>query len=136
MTLSVKTEIRNQWLSDIADNIDDGAGNGVLNIYSGVRPSTGDAATGDLLASLQCSKPCYSSISNGVLTFDSFTDDSDTDNTGTATWARITDSDGNFVIDIDVGESGSGADIILNSVSIFAGGILRINSGSISTGNA
>jgi hypothetical protein len=69
-----------------------------------------------------------------VLTFSAFTDDSSADATGTATWARITDSADTFVCDASVGTSG--ADINLNSTSITVGGIIRITSGTLTAGNA
>jgi hypothetical protein len=53
-----------------------------------------------------------------VLTFDTITQDSSANATGTATWFRIVDSDGNFVIDGTVGTSG--ADLNLNTTAIVA----------------
>lgn len=135
MSLSVKTDIRNNWLDTIANAIDAGTGPGVLEFYDGSRPATGGTET-TLLGTVTCSEPCAPAATNGELTFNSFVDDDNTAADGVATWARFKDSGGNFVADVDVGESGSGADIILNSTNITAGGILRVNSGTITTGNA
>ena len=55
---------------------------------------------------------------------------------GTATWARIADSAGTFVGDVDIGVSGSGATIVMNTTSIVAGGSISITSAQITEGNA
>lgn len=135
MALGVLTTIRNGWLDDIATAIDAGSGAGKIKFYSGTRPATGAAITDQtLLGTVTCSDPCAGSAASGVLTFSAFTDDSDADATGTATWARITDSDDTFVCDCSVGTSGE--DINLNSTSITAGGIIRVSSGTLTAGNA
>ena len=132
MALGVLLSIRNSWLTSIANAIDVGTAGGKIKFYDGTRPATGGTAT-TLLGTVTCSTTC-GTVSNGVLTFASFTEDSSADATGTATWARITDSDDNFVCDCSVGTSG--ADINLNSTSITAGGIVRITSGTLTAGNA
>ena len=132
MALGVVESIRNAWLTAIANAIDAGAAGGKVKFYSGTRPSTGGTAT-TLLGTVTCATVC-GTVSGGVLTFASFTEDSSADATGVATWARITDSNDTFVCDCSVGTSG--ADINLNSTSITAGGIIRITSGSLTAGNA
>jgi len=137
MTLGIKVEIRNGFLDDIKAAIDAGSGAGKLKLYTATRPATGAAITTQtLLGTVVCSDPCAPAADAGVLTFSAFTDDEDADASGDATWARLTDSSDNFVADASVGISGSGADIILNSVSIAAGGIIRITSGTLTAGNA
>lgn len=110
------------------DRIDGGAGAGTIQIRSGTRPVNGDAAaTGTLLATLTFSDPAFGDTSTaGVATANSITQDSSADNTGTATWARILDSNSAPVMDGTVGTSG--ADINLDSVSIVAGGTVSITS--------
>lgn len=132
MALGVLLSIRNAWLTAIANAIDAGSAGGKIKFYDGTRPATGGTAT-TLLGTVTCATTC-GTVSNGVLTFASLTEDSSADATGTATWARITDSDDNFVCDCSVGTSG--ADINLNSTSITAGGIIRITSGTLTAGNA
>ncbi len=53
--------------------------------------------------------------------------------TGTATWFREVDSNGNFILDGDVGISG--ADLNLNDVNIVAGQPVNISSYVITEGN-
>ena len=102
---------------------------GLIEIRSGTQPASANNATaGTLLATLQLSSPVEASITNGVLTFGTITEDSSADATGTATWARVRGGDTNneTVFDCDVGTSG--ATINLNTTSIVAGGPVRITS--------
>lgn len=135
MALGIATTIRNNMLNQIRDAIDGGGGAGTIKIYTGTRPATGAALSGNtLLGTLTCSDPCAAAASGGVLTFNSITQDAAADATGTATWARIEDSAAAFVCDASVGTSG--ADINLSSVSITAGGPISITSATITAPNA
>ena len=133
MALGLAAAIRNARLDEIRDAIDAGAGAGVVKIYDGTRPSTGGAAT-TLLGTVTCSDPSAPNASSGVLTFNAFTEDSSADNDGTATWARFEDSTGTFVADMDVGTSS--AELIMNTTTITQGGPIRIDSGTLTEGNA
>jgi hypothetical protein len=119
----------------LADLIDAGSAGGKIKFYTASRPATGAAITSQtLLGTVTCANSCMASITNGVGTFNSFTEDSNAAASGDAAWARITDSNDVFVCDVSVGTSGT--DIVLNSVSISAGGIIRITSGTLTAGNA
>ena len=118
-------------LTAVKDAIDAGAGPGVLSIYTGPQPDPGAAVTTQtLLAALACADPC-GTVAGSTLTL-TINDDQAADDTGTAVWARITDSDGNWVADMDVGNEASGAALKLNTVQIVAGGTVRITSATIS----
>lgn len=140
MTIKLATSIRNARANAIAASIDAGSSGGKLNIYSGSRPSSGggaiDAFTNLLLGTLTFSKPCAASVDNGVLTFAGIAQDSAADNSGTATWARITNSDGVYSIDMDVSVNSGSGDIKLNATDIIAGGPISIISASLTEGNA
>lgn len=136
MAIGLSTTIRNARLTAIVDAIDGGSGAGTLKIYSGVRPATGGALSGNtLLATLTFTDPC-GSVSGGVLTFDTITADASADDDGTATWARLADSAGTFCLDLGCGESGSGKEIIFNSANFTSGGEVSISSMQITAGNA
>lgn len=118
-----------QAMGDAAvDLIDAGAGAGTIQIRSGTRPVTADAAaTGTLLATLTFSDPAFgATTTGGVATASAITSDTDADNTGTATWARVLDSDSNTIMDLSVGTSGT--EITLDSVAIVAGGTVSLTS--------
>lgn len=133
MSLGVLVSIRNAWLDAIKTAIDAGAAGGTIDFYDGTRPATGGTAT-TLLGTVTFAAICAPAASNGVLTFSEMTEDEAANATGTATWARISDSDGTFVCDCSVGTSGE--DINLNSVAITLNGIIRVTSGTLTAGNA
>ena len=132
MAIGMTALLRNARLDAIVTKIDAGAGAGTLNIYDGTRPATGGAAT-TLLGTLTFSDPSAPAASAGVLTFSAITSDSSADATSTATWARIADSNGLFVMDCSVATAG--ADINLNSVAIQSGAQISVTSAVITEGN-
>lgn len=136
MTMGYATTLRNTRLNDIRDAIDAGAGAGTVKIYTGTRPSTGAALSGNtLLSTGTFSDPSAPAATSGVLTFSSISY-TDAVADGTATWARIEDSDGTFVADASVGTAGSGEDITLNAVTFVTGGPVNHVSATITGGNA
>jgi hypothetical protein len=133
MTIAYIEALRNNMLDEITALIDAGAGAGLLRIYDGSRPATCGAAT-TLLAELTYSDPAMNAAGSGVVVGDTITDDSSANATGTATWFRTVDSNGNCVIDGDVGTSGS--DLNLNSTSITATQVVSCSQFDITGGNA
>ena len=113
MTVAFSTALNNERLNVIRDTIDAGAGAGLVRLYDSTRPASGGAAT-TLLAELVMTDPSAPNAAAGVLTMSAINDAAGANATGTATWFRTVDSNGNFVIDGDAGASGSGADLILN----------------------
>lgn len=135
MALGIVVTVRNAQLDAIRDAIDAGAAGGKVKVYDGSRPATGVAVGAQvLLGTVTCSATSAANASGGVLTFNAFTEDSSADASGTATWARVTDSDDTFVCDMSVGTAA--ADLIMNTVTIVSGGPIRIDSGTITAGNA
>lgn len=123
---------RNSMLDNLRTNMDAGTAAATIKIYSGTQPANADAALSGntLLATLTCTDPVAPAASGGTLTFNSITEDSSADATGTATFARIADSNSNTIFDCDVGTSG--ATINLNTTSLVAGGPVRITSFTVS----
>lgn len=132
MAIAYSTTLRNSRLDAVDDAVNAGAGAGLLRIYDGARPATGGAAT-TLLAELTFSDPAFSAASGGTLTASAITDDTSANATGTATWFRVVDSNATFVMDGDVGTSGS--DLNLNTTSIQAGGTVEVTSFVLTAGN-
>lgn len=106
-----------------------------LRIYNGSQPATGGTAT-TLLAELTCNASAFAgAAASGVLTLNAITSDTAADATGTATWARITKSDGTtHVLDCTVGTAG--ADINLNTVSIVINAQVSVTSATLTEANA
>ena len=115
----------------VVDLIDGGAGAGTIQIYDGTQPANANTAvtTQNLLATLTFSDPAFGNTNaSGVATAGSITGDSSADATGTASWARILDSNSNVIFDCDVGESADSPTITLASKSIAAGVEVNITS--------
>lgn len=107
----------------------------VIQIYSGSVPADADAANaGTLLATLTCNATAATSIVDdtpgAIATFAAITQDSSADNTGTASFFRISTQSGGTVT--DQGTVGtSSADLILNTVSITSGSVVSISAATI-----
>lgn len=118
MAIGLATSLRTNRVTQILNAMDAGAGAAKIRIYNGTRPATGGTAT-TLLAELTCSDPS-GTVTNGVFTLSAITQDSSADATGTATWFRIVDSTGAFVLDGSVSAIGGGGDLQLGTTSIIA----------------
>lgn len=107
----------------------------VIQIYDGTPPADADAAEANtLLAELTCSATAFATVGDAapgaVGTFDTITDDSSANATGTATHFRIlTQNGGTTIAQGTVGTSS--ADLVLNTVSITSGSTVSISSATI-----
>ena len=132
---TVSQLLRQAYLRGVRDFfLDAKTSNAQVRIYSGVQPATPGGAltiTEVLLATLVLDKPS-GAISGDELILVSSTVTLVT-NTGTATWARVVDGDGNWGLDTNVGGPGSvaanTAGIELDSVNLVAGGKVAMLSG-------
>jgi len=131
MAIEINDTLANSRADQITTARDAGAGSGLIRIYDGVRPAKGGTAT-TLLAELTFSDPSSPAASSGVLTASTITG-ANAVATGTATWYREVDSNGVFVLDGDVGVSGS--DLNLNTTSIVIGNPVNITSYIVTEGN-
>lgn len=116
----------------MADAIDGEYNDGYLRIYDGSRPANPATAvtTQVLLAELRFANPAASSVTNGVITFDTISPDTSANNTGTASWARCLKSDGTTAIcDLNVGTSD--ANVIVSTTAISAGVEVSVTSASV-----
>ena len=125
--------LKDAVLAPIVTAIDAGSGAGTIKIYSGAIPANAATAITSqvLLGTLTFSDPC-GTIADNALTMDAITQDSSADKTGTAAWARIADSDGVTVMDINVTTTGGGGALTLNTTNIVIGGPILITSFIIS----
>ena len=108
---------------------------GKLEIYAGAKPATG-GAEGTTLAVFTLGSPFAPAPVSAV---QSPTLPAATTGVaaGTAGWARVTKTDGTTaVMDLTVGLAGSGAQVILNTLSITIGGAVSITSWTIVGGDA
>ena len=116
----------NTAVSAEADAFDTEAATGYLRIYSvgSGRPATPDTAITDqtLLAELRFGNPAFGAAANGVLTANAITPDASANAGGNAAFYRVLKSDGTTPLeDGEVGATGSGSDLELNSIAISLG---------------
>jgi hypothetical protein len=133
MALGYDTTLRNSRLDAVSTRA---GANARLRIYSGTRPTTGAAIGGaTLLADLACGSTFAPPASGGVLTLNPITS-ATAAATGTATWFRITQSNGTtFVADGQVTGTGGSGDLRLSTTSIVQGGTVSVSSFSITAAN-
>lgn len=127
--LNLNTAVKNAMLLPLADAIDAGSAGGTIKLYTGVMPALPSTAvtTQTLLGTLTFADPC-GTVAAGALTMGAITQDNSADATGLAAWARIADSAGVAVADVDVSSTGGGGALQLNTTNIVAGGPILITS--------
>lgn len=110
--------------------IDAGSAGGKIKFYTAPMPaSANDAPTGaTLLATCTFSATCASDPVTGTMTFSAITKDSSVDDDGVTTWARITDSDDNTILDTNVATADAGINLV--STTLAAGTELTISAGT------
>jgi hypothetical protein len=130
---TLSTTARNAGADAVGNLADAGAGPGTIKIYTGSSPGPDSAVTGTLLAEFTLSDPAFGAAATGVKTLDitPAVEDTSANATGTAGYARLADSVPATVMDLTVTATGGGGDIELNSVSINAGVVVTITSGTI-----
>jgi len=132
MTIQIADTLRTARADLITAARDAGIGAGKIRLYDGVRPSKGGVAT-TLLAELTFSATSAPAASTGVLTASAITGDTSADNTGTASWFREVDGDNVFILDGDIGLTGS--DLNLNTLDVVSGLPVNITSYVTTEGN-
>ncbi len=121
MTISVATSLRNNYLQSLANAVDAAATPGILTVFSGTRPASGAAITSQTaLVTQELTQPAFGAPGNGVMTAEDFTPTA-IEAAGQSVWFRITDGDGNFVLDGDVG---TGATDLTVSTTTFTVGVI------------
>lgn len=136
---NISNAAQNAACEAVVDLIDAGASNGTIVIYAddgnGVPANADTPITNQTaLGTLAFSDPAYGiagDITPGQADANAITGETSATGTGTAAWARIYDSDGAPVMDIDVGVIASGARLELDSTSIAAGGSIDVTSLSV-----
>lgn len=130
MAVRLSVALANTLANAVDDEVNGGAGDGTLKIYSGTQPATADdAASGTLLATFTLEATAFGAASSGTITLAGVPMTVAAGNSGTAGWFRIEQSDGDNVLDGSVGTSGS--QINLNTTSITSGVNVTITSGTI-----
>lgn len=130
LNTTISTAARNAAVDAITALLNAG-GAGTVKIYTGTQPAGPGTAVGaqTLLGTLTLTATAFGAASGGTATAAAITSDTSADATGTATWFRAASGAGTAVIDGSVGTATS--DMILDSVSIIAGGTIAVTSWTI-----
>lgn len=127
MTLRYNTALTNTIVSAFESTFEGGN----LEIYSGAQPATGDtAASGTLLATIPLPADAFTTASGGQISKQGTWEDT-VDTSGTAGWARLSNSAGTDSMDLNVTATGGGGEIELDSTSLVAGGIVSVSTFNI-----
>lgn len=131
MTIHIKSTVRNSMLSALNTAANAGSGAATIEVRSGSQPANADAAdVGTVLATFTCADPGFETPASGVMDLDANPDLTTTASaTGTASWARMKDSDGNVIFDGSVGTSG--ADFTITSTSVVSGQTVTLTVGAL-----
>lgn len=131
MTIHIKATVRNDMLAAINTAANAGSGAATIELRSGTQPANADAAdVGSVLATFTCADPAFETPASGVIDVDANPDLSTTaSGTGTASWARMKDSNGVVVFDGSVATSGG--DYTITSVSIVSGQTVTLTVGAL-----
>lgn len=130
---ALRADIADLWIS----YFDAGSGPATIEFYTGTIPTAlGDTLTTQVkLGTLTCSDPSATQTA-GVITFDTITQDSAADASGTAAWAYIKDSTGAIVNAVDVTDEEGNGVIKLNTTTVVEGGPIQISSLTFTVGGA
>jgi hypothetical protein len=102
-----------------------GTGTAAVQLYESPRPATpGDAPTTPMLASIALNEPAGTVIA-GALVMEP-TSPATVAVSGTPTWARVVNRDGDVAFDMDAGPVDSGAECILSQSGLVAGSQVAI----------
>ncbi len=134
MTLRLSTVVRNARLQQVINALGNSA---QIRIFTTPRPANVAAAeTGTLLGELTGGTPFAPAASGGTATANAITNDSAANATGTAAWARLRDSGGTAIVDVDVTNVGGGGELELVTTSIVIGQPIQMTSLVLNEGNA
>lgn len=122
MNLAFSPSLRQARAEAIVADFDKAATAGRIELYATTQPAGGASAGGSPLVTIALQKPC-GTVTAGVVTF-ATTPPGQINPGGVALWARGRDGDGNWVIDGDVGVTGSDAVFTLDDVTLLLGGFL------------
>jgi hypothetical protein len=123
----ISTELKSAMLGCVLTWLGSGA---KVQVYGSAQPDFGATVSDTPLVAIPLQSPA-GVVSGGVLTL-SKTDEVMVTTAGTAVWARIINSDGVIGMDVAVSANDGGAPLQLSSLTLYAGGYLRLLSGTLS----
>ena len=134
MAITLLIANKNTLLDQINTMLNAGTGAATIKVYDGTQPANADTALSGntLLAEFAMTDPAAPAAASGDLTLSAIGDDISADATGTASWARIADSNGLTVFDVDVTATGGGGGMEFNTVSFVILKTISVSSFTVS----
>jgi len=139
--LGYSQTLRHAQLDQIQPLVDGGGAAGSIEVYSGTQPLNGatPAVANLVLCQFSLAFPSFGSAVNDAITAGAIADTLgtvDASPTGqTATWFRVTDSNGAFILDGTVGLVGSGAEMEMPTTLISENLTVSVSSYTHTSGN-
>ncbi len=128
MAIDIATQVKNEMLMTFMYKIATQDGSGKLLFYGDPRPTSGKAITTQTkYAEATMPPPNLSSIQFGVFSVTGIPSALVLMN-GKIGWVRLVDGSGNWITDLNVGLSGSQADVIVTDVNVLQGGSVIVHS--------
>lgn len=125
MTITITQAHNEARLAGTLGFLDTGAGNARCRIYTGTRPSTAsDTPTSAMLVEITLTKPA-GTVADGQLALTQVEDGLIT-NSGTATWARFVNGNGDTAFDADVDNGSNQGEVVMATTQLFAGGDAKL----------
>jgi hypothetical protein len=129
MALTYSADARNDILDGLVDNLDDGATNSSARMWI-------QTAGGTTLATLELSDPAFPAASAGAVAASGLPITATVSTSGTAAKFVAVDKDEDTVIQGSVGVAGSGADALIDSTALSAGGFVELTAFSMTAPGA
>lgn len=123
--ISETTSCREAALSGRVSFLNTGTGIAAIRVYGGTRPATAADAPGTAMLVEIPLENTTGSVSAGALSLNP-ADTGLIANTGTATWVRVVNRNGDTGFDMDAGLEASGAECEMSEVDLFAGGLVAL----------
>jgi hypothetical protein len=131
MIIDLSPSIRTARITSVLTGIDADSGSAKLKLYSGTKPTAGDAITDQILVGTFIFTDPAGTVTNQTLTL-TVAGDILAVATDTITWARITTSADVWCIDLDVTDNlGTGA-IKIDNTAVTTGGTIKLLSATLS----
>ena len=123
--ISETTSCREAARSGRVSFLNTGTGIAAIRVYGGTRPATAADAPGTAMLVEIPLENTTGSVSAGALSLNP-ADTGLIANTGTATWVRVVNRNGDTGFDMDAGLEASGAECEMSEVDLFAGGLVSV----------
>lgn len=125
MTVTITVEHNEARLGGTLAFLNTGAGRARCRLYGSTRPGLASDAPGStMLAEIELTDPA-GSVASGLLTLVQ-EEDGMVAVTGTVTWARFVNGNGDTAFDCDAGQGPGAWEVELDAVALYAGGGVRM----------